>query len=160
MREEDREFMDTFYRLTRTFPTPSSIVSCTHMMHKKCFEEYYKKRNTDLPIVVCPVCRRLINGSYPVLQSPCIQREWRDKIIPNSLFQPDHINLYQWKRLNELNNSAMLSSFVVMIHSLVHLQNSWEGFGEEWSIIEECGCEDKIDYYMGSDSSSFVVNVS
>lgn len=120
MRKEDREFMDTFYRLTRSFPTPSSIGSCTHMMHKKCFEEMYKKKLTDLPVVVCPVCRRLINGSYPVLQNPCIQREWRDKILPNALFNPDHIDIYQWKRLNELNNSTMMSAFVVMDHSVIH----------------------------------------
>ena len=108
------EFMDFFYFfMTQLSNRTISIGSCVHMAHLSCFNKFLDDQANENNVYYCPVCRRLLNGFYPMIIPATINREWRHLHFPNPLFIPDQPSSDQWIDMNRMNSEVILKYIVV-----------------------------------------------
>lgn len=117
MRSADNDFMDWVNSIhtDEICLLERPIGSCLHMVHYSCYFDFVQE-NYQLGknhYQFCPVCRRLESGFFPLLCPVTINRSLRSTYIPQPLFNPDSINLTQWKEIQNLNESSLLNYYCV-----------------------------------------------
>ena len=127
--EHNREIADWMY-IIHSYSVPllesetgSSVSSCNHLVHFRCFVQSHRADSERINMYICPVCRRLLSHIHPILLDMKTSVEFNNQLKLGPT--PKTMLLEQGKiPLNQsiLNNLTSLRDYSQRVYfkSLIH----------------------------------------